>query len=126
MKRLIIDLDDTITLSAADGYANAQPNLPLIAALAHYRSHGFEIVIHTSRNMRTFEGNIGKINTHTLPIILAWLARHQVPYDEVYVGKPWCGNDGFYVDDKAIRPSEFLRHDLAGIHALLAAEKVGR
>lgn len=125
MKRLIIDLDDTITLSATDGYANAQPNLPLIATLAHYRSRGFEIVIHTSRNMRTFEGNIGKINAHTLPVILAWLARHQVPYDEIHVGKPWCGNDGFYVDDKAIRPSEFLRYDLAGIHALLAAEKGG-
>jgi capsule biosynthesis phosphatase len=125
MKRLIIDLDDTITLSAADGYANALPNLPLIAKLVHYRNCGFEIVIHTSRNMRTFEGNIGKITAHTLPVIVAWLTRHDVPYDEIYIGKPWCGTDGFYVDDKAIRPSEFLRHDLDGIRALLAAEKGG-
>jgi len=125
MKRLIIDLDDTITLSAADGYANALPNLPLIARLVHYRSCGFDIVIHTSRNMRTFEGNIGKITAHTLPVILAWLARHAVPYDEIYIGKPWCGTEGFYVDDKSVRPSEFLRYDLTAIRALLASEKAG-
>jgi capsule biosynthesis phosphatase len=30
-----------------------------------------------------------------------------VPFDEVIVGKPWCGFDGFYVDDRSIRPKEF-------------------
>ena len=123
MKRLIIDLDETITLSAHDGYENAVPNVPLIARLREYREAGFEIVIMTSRNVRTYCGNIGKINVHTLPIILAWLARHNVPFDEVYVGKPWCGTEGFYVDDKSIRPSEFLHYSLADIYALLAAEK---
>ena len=44
MKRLIIDLDETITLSARDGYENAVPNVPLIAKLREYREAGFEIV----------------------------------------------------------------------------------
>lgn len=128
MKRLIIDLDDTLTLPAPDGeaqdsYADARPNLALIARLHDYRAAGFDIVIHTSRNMRTFEGNVGKINVHTLPAILAWLQRHAVPFDEILVGKPWCGLDGFYVDDRAVRPSEFLRHPLPAIYALLAAER---
>lgn len=26
-----------------------------------------------------------------------WLARWDVPYDEVHVGKPWAGRHGFYV-----------------------------
>jgi capsule biosynthesis phosphatase len=125
MKRLVIDLDETITVSAHDGYAHAIPNLLLIARLREYREQGFEIVINTSRNVRSFAGNIGKINAHTLPLIVSWLERHAVPYDEIYVGKPWCGTDGFYVDDKAIRPSEFLRYSLAQIHTLLAAEKGG-
>jgi capsule biosynthesis phosphatase len=130
MKRLIIDLDETIALSAPEGqaspgYEHALPNLALIARLREYRANGFEIVIHTSRSMRTFEGNIGKINAHTLPVILGWLDRHDVPFDEVHVGKPWCGLEGFYVDDKSIRPSEFLRYSLPAIHALLAAEKAG-
>jgi capsule biosynthesis phosphatase len=125
MKRLIIDLDDTITLSADNGYENALPNLALVARLREYQASGFEIVISTSRNVRTFEGNIGKINAHTLPLIVAWLDKHAVPFDEIHVGKPWCGLEGFYVDDKSIRPSEFLRHSLQDIYALLALEKTG-
>ena len=54
------------------------------------------------------QGQIGKINANTLPLILDWLAQHEIPYDEIHVGKPWCGTEGFYVDDKAVRPSEFL------------------
>jgi capsule biosynthesis phosphatase len=125
MKRLIIDLDETITLSAHDGYENALPNLALIARLREYRERGFEIVINTSRSMRTFDGKVGKINAFTLPGIVTWLERHAVPFDEIHVGKPWCGMEGFYVDDKSIRPSEFLRYPLAAIYDLLAAEKAG-
>ncbi len=72
--------------------------------------------------MRTYEGNIGKINIHTLPGILEWLDKHEVPYDEVVVGKPWCGFDGFYVDDKSIRPSEFATMSYEEIKLLLAKE----
>jgi capsule biosynthesis phosphatase len=123
MKRLIFDLDGTIALAAPDGYANAVPNLALIARLRDYQQAGFEIVISTSRNVRTYGGDIGKINAHTLPVILDWLGRHGVPYDEIYVGKPWCGTHGFYIDDKAVRPSEFLRYSYDDITALLAAEQ---
>lgn len=47
---------------------------------------GFSIVIMTARNMRTFDGNIGKINIHTLPVIIDWLNENNIPYDEVIVG----------------------------------------
>lgn len=72
--------------------------------------------------MRTFEGNVGKMNIHTLPVIIEWLNRHEVPYDEIVLGKPWCGFDGFYVDDKSIRPSEFASLDYDQIKALLDKE----
>jgi len=124
--RLIVDLDETITLGADAGYEHAVPNVPLIAKLRDYKAQGFEIVISTSRNMRTFAGNVGKINAHTLPIILTWLHKHDVPFDEVYVGKPWCGHGGFYVDDKAVRPSEFVRYTALELRTLLAAEKAER
>ncbi len=57
--------------------------------------------------MRTHQGNIGKINANTLPVIIEWLTKNNIPFDEIHIGKPWCGNGGFYVDDKAIRPNEF-------------------
>jgi len=85
------------------------PNLEVIAMLRDYKAKGFGIVIHTARNMRTYEENVGKIVANTVPVILDWLAKHEVPYDELRVGKPWCGDGGFYVDDKAIRPDEFTR-----------------
>lgn len=107
MKNLIIDLDGTICVAGDDGYQNAIPIEGIIDRLNEYRLLGFRIVIHTSRNMRTFNGAVGRINVETLPVILDWLRRYEVPFDEVIVGKPWCGYEGFYVDDRAVRPDEF-------------------
>nr|WP_284675659.1 capsular polysaccharide biosynthesis protein [Helicobacter colisuis] len=72
--------------------------------------------------MRTFKGDIEKIKANTLPQILAWLEKHAVPYDDIVIGKPWCGFDGFYVDDKAIRPSEFSTLSYEEIRDLLKKE----
>lgn len=118
MKRLIMDLDNTITLTENGDYQNAKPIIDVIEKLREYKSQGFEIVISSSRNMRTYEGNVGKINVNTLPIIIEWLNRHNVPYDEIYIGKPWCGHDGFYVDDRAIRPDEFTKLSYSEIRKL--------
>ena len=122
MKNLIIDLDNTLTIGEESDYKNVQPNLESIQTLKRYKEKGFNITIFTSRNMRTHEGNIGKINKYTLPIILEWLEKQDVPYDEIIVGKPWCGHEGFYVDDKAIRPSEFNTLSYDEIQTLLAKE----
>lgn len=122
MKRLIVDLDGTITVDSDAPYADKVPNLPLIKRLRDYHENGYEIVIHTSRQMRTFDGNIGKINVHTLPAILEWLARHKVPFDEVVVGKPWCGFDGFYIDDRCVRPQEFLQKTQRELEALFRSQ----
>ena len=119
MKRLIFDLDDTLCTTQNGDYANAQPITEVVEKLKEYHRQGFTIVINTSRNMRTYQGNIGAINKNTLPIIIDWLARHDIPYDELYVGKPWCGFEGFYVDDKAIRPDELVKLSYAEICQLL-------
>lgn len=122
MKRLIFDLDDTICFTENSEYNNSVPNLPLIEKIKEYKLEGFEIIISTSRNMRTYEGSIGKINANTLPIIINWLEKNGVPYDEIYIGKPWCGFQGFYIDDKAIRPSEFASMSYEDIQEMLAKE----
>lgn len=123
MKKLVVDLDSTITLGDTSDYRNVSPNLEVIKQLASYQEQGFIITIFTARNMRTYEGNVGLINVHTLPIITEWLAKHSVPYDEIIVGKPWCGKDGFYIDDRAIRPSEFASMSFEEITDLLEKEK---
>jgi len=123
MKKLIVDLDGTITQADTNDYANVSPDLAVIKQLNHYKELGYSITIHTARNMRTYEGNVGKINIHTLPIISAWLEKHEVPFDEIIVGKPWCGHKGFYIDDRSIRPSEFASMTAKEIEELLAKEK---
>ena len=107
MKSIIIDLDGTLTLDEPVDYANKRPNFLVVEKCREWKRLGYKIIIYTSRNMRTYDRNLGMINVHTLPAILAWLEKHNIPFDEVIVGKPWPGFEGFYVDDKAIRPSEF-------------------
>lgn len=80
-----------------------------MARLREYRAKGFQISIYTARNMATHKGSLGKITALTVPVILEWLAAHDIPYDELHVGKPWAEGGGFYVDDRAIRPDEFVR-----------------
>ena len=123
MKKLVIDLDDTICSTQNGDYENSQPKPEVIAKMQDLQQQGFEICIHTSRNMRTYSGNVGKITANQVPIILSWLQRHNVPFDELVVGKPWGGHEGFYVDDRAIRPAEFVNNDLDGIYALLERDK---
>ena len=123
MKRLIMDLDDTICSTSKGDYENSKPNQLVVEKLSKYKNEGFEIVIHTSRNMRTYKGNVGKINIHTLPNIINWLNKNDVPFDEIIIGKPWCGFEGFYVDDKSIRPSEFIGKTYPEIQLLLDKEK---
>ena len=123
MKRLIFDLDNTISFSIDSNYIDSKPDLVIIDRMRTYKDKGFEIIISTSRNMRTYNGSIGKINAYTLPIIIQWLDKNNVPYDEIIVGKPWCGTDGFYIDDRAIRPSEFLRYDYNEIINLIDNKK---
>jgi len=120
MKRIVIDLDNTLCRAQDGDYANAEPITPVIDTLRQYHNAGFEITVHTARNMRSFDGDLARITAHTLPLIIDWLARHNVPYDHVVVGKPWCGDDGFYVDDRAIRPSEFVNLTYAHIAAAIA------
>lgn len=123
MKRLVIDLDGTLTLDQPGiPYEDKLPNVALLTRLHQYREEGYVIIVATARNMRTYNGSVGHINANTLPIVLDWLKKHDVPFDEIHVGKPWCGDDGFYVDDRAIRPSEFIAMTKSEIRELLANE----
>lgn len=119
MKNLVIDIDKTLTLGDNKDYNLVSPNMVVVDKVKEYKKNGFNIILFTARNMRTHENNVGKINAKTLPIIFKWLEKHDIPCDEIYVGKPWCGNDGFYVDDKAIRPDEFITKSYEEITKLI-------
>jgi capsule biosynthesis phosphatase len=121
--KIIVDVDDTLTIhSSAVNYEEKSPNLDVITKLKEYKELGYEIILFTSRNVLTFQGDLSKINKHTAPILLKWLNEHSVPYDGVIYGKPWCGEGGFYIDDKAIRPDEFAKMSHAQLKKLIGCD----
>jgi Predicted hydrolases of the HAD superfamily len=121
---IVIDLDGTLTLPAnGRDYAALAPNQAVVSQLRHYAGQGYRIAVMTSRSMRSFDKNLGRINAETLPAIVEWLKRHDIPFDEIHIGKPWCGPLGFYVDDRAVRPSEFVALDHPAITELLERER---
>lgn len=118
---LVVDVDGTLCdiKTSNQSYADVAPHHELIERLREYQAKGYRILLYTSRNMKTYSNNVGLINKHTAPVLLEWLARWDVPYDEILFGKPWAHSRGFYIDDRAIRPDEFLSMDEESIQKLL-------
>lgn len=107
--KIVVDVDNTLCVTNPGvPYSEREPKLDVIETLREYHSMGVYIIIETARQQRTHEGNIGKRNIHTLPILIAWLDKHGVPYDEIRLNKVWEGDGGFRVDDKSVRPREFV------------------
>ena len=123
MKTLVVDLDGTITIESNLEYSEKIPNKYVVEKLREYSKKGCKIIINTARNMNSFNGDISEINKETLPVALSWLNTHEIPFDGIVVGKPWCGFEGFYIDDRAIRPSEFVNLSQDEINDLLLAEQ---
>lgn len=121
---LVVDIDGTLCdiKTANQSYAELAPRPAIIERLREYRAKGYRILLFTSRNMKTYSNNLGLINKHTAPVLLEWLAKWDVPYDEILFGKPWPRNKGFYIDDRAVRPDEFLNMSEEEIQKLLGQE----
>lgn len=123
-KVIVMDIDGTLCeiKSKEQSYLEVVPKYNILKKLKNMKEQGFYIILYTSRQMRTYEGNIGKINANTGKVLFQWLEKYDIPFDEIYFGKPWCGKNGFYVDDKAIRPSEFEKLSYEEILNLLEEE----
>lgn len=121
---IVMDVDGTLCSKKQkhETYMDVTPAPDVVAALRAYREAGFYVILATSRNMNTHDGNVGRINATTAKTLMQWLDRHEIPYDELHVGKPWAGRGGFYVDDKAIRPEEFVRMTYEEILALVGED----
>lgn len=123
---IVLDVDGTLcpVKRPEQDYAELEPDAEMVARLRNLRAEaGAYIILQTSRNMRTYAGNVGKINANTAPVLLAWLKEWDIPFDEIYFGKPWAGRRGFYVDDRAVRPGEFLRYTEAELEKLCGQDR---
>lgn len=109
---LVFDIDGTLCpiKGKEEKYEDLVPYPEMVKRIKECKEDGAKIVLFTSRNMNSYQGNIGMINKNTARILLDWLDRWEIPYDEIIYGKPWPGHNGFYVDDRSVRPDEFLNH----------------
>ncbi len=106
----VFDIDGTLCpiKKNEERYEDLVPYHNMVEKLRYYKENGARIVLFTSRNMNSYDGNLGLINKHTAKVLLEWLEKWNIPYDELIYGKPWPGHKGFYVDDRTVRPDEFL------------------
>lgn len=100
--RIVIDLDGTLCpiRQSNERYENLKPLSGAVEKMQELRDAGHYIIIQTARNMATQQGNLGKVMQNIGKITLDWLAKYNVPYDEIYFGKP---NAHLYIDDRAFR-----------------------
>ncbi|MFM9951266.1 MAG: HAD hydrolase family protein [Saprospiraceae bacterium] len=115
--RIVIDLDGTICKIKQPGqlYSELEPTEGAISFLQTLRENGHYIIIQTARNMATCESNLGKVMKNIGKTTLDWLEQHQVPYDEIYFGKP---NAHLYIDDRALRHNSWQELSVADLEVL--------
>lgn len=116
----VFDIDGTLCpiKGKDERYEDIVPYPEMIDRLREYKAQGARIVLSTSRNMNSYQGDLGKINKYTARTLLDWLEKWDIPYDEIYYGKPWPGHKGFYVDDRSVRPDEWLHSSMAELGEL--------
>ena len=110
-KRYCFDLDNTlVTYPKVKGdYNTVEPIEKNINFLRLLKDYGNTIIIYTARRMKTFEGNNGKILANIGKITFNTLEKFNIPYDEIYFGKPYAD---YYIDDLAISSYEDLNKNL--------------
>ena len=108
----VLDIDGTLCpiKKKDEKYEDLVPFQDMVQKLKFYQENGAKIILYTSRNMNSYNGNIGLINKHTAAVLSGWLEKWEIPYDEIVYGKVWPGHKGFYVDDRTVRPDEFLKY----------------
>ena len=110
-KRICFDLDNTLVTypEKEKDYTTCRPIEHNINFLRYLKTLGNTIIIHTARRMKTHGGNVGALLKDIGKITFDTLEKFQIPYDEIYFGKPYAD---FYIDDKAISAFSDLEKEL--------------
>lgn len=112
MSTFVVDIDGTLCKSQPGcDYSLCDPITEVIDKVNEAYDNGHHIILYTARGMRSNKGVISQIHVNVLPTLKEWLNRHNVKYHHLQLGKPW-GDDVWYIDDRALRPDEFITKDI--------------
>jgi capsule biosynthesis phosphatase len=126
-RTIVVDVDDTISTHIDRDYENAIPHLDIIAKLNDLYDQGWYIIYFTARGQVSCNGDLKLIEETKGPTLRSWLDKNNVKHHELRFGKPI---GVYYIDDKAIRPDDFLKLDFkkleggSGAHVELVGDRV--
>lgn len=125
-KALVVDIDGTLcpVKRCGEHYIDMKPEPKMLARLRALHTEGWHIILHTARGMRSNQGNVGRIGKEVTPDLLQWLATHDIPFDELHMAKPWPGKQGMYIDDRAVRPREFVELSFDELNAIMERDRI--
>ena len=109
--RICFDLDNTLVTypKIPNDYTTVEPIEQTINFLKYLKTFGHTIIINTARRMKTHNGNLGSVIADIGKITFDTLEKFEIPYDEIYFGKP---NADFYIDDNAVSAYDDLEKEL--------------
>lgn len=109
--RICFDLDNTLVSfpKLTNDYTTVEPIQKNIHFLKYLKSFGHTIIIYTARRMKTHNGCVGKIMSDVGSITFDTLTKFDIPYDEIYFGKPHAN---VYIDDLGLNAYECLEKAL--------------
>lgn len=120
MKRIVIDFDDTISFTKNRDWYNAEPNRPLIDKMRQLHLDGWQLDIFTARGSISCKTR-AEADKKYRGEIEEWLLTHKVSYNSLSFDKPLAT---YYVDDKAMTPSEFVAADLHDLQGGLSGAEI--
>jgi capsule biosynthesis phosphatase len=105
--RICFDLDNTlVTHPTIHGdYTSVLPIQRNIDYLKLLHRLGHTIIIYTARRFKTHKGNVGAIVADIGKITFDTLDKFDIPYDEIFFGKPYAQ---YYIDDLAVNANSSL------------------
>jgi capsule biosynthesis phosphatase len=100
--KICIDIDGVICelRRPEQNYADLAPLPGAVEKINALKQAGHYLILCTARHMATCNSNIGMVVARQGKTLLDWLARHKIPYDEIWFGKPHAD---VYLDDNGLR-----------------------
>lgn len=107
--RIVFDVDDTIA-TGGHPYSECKPIEFVVDFVRKLKKAGHTIIFCTARYMALYDGDQEKATKHGKQELIFWLRKHNIPFDEIHLGKP---SGDVYVDDKGWRVNSDTREGWA-------------
>jgi capsule biosynthesis phosphatase len=102
MMKICIDVDGVLCelRRPEQTYTQLDPIPGAVEKMKALKQAGHYLILCTARHMATCNSNIGLAIARQGKTLLDWLARNEIPYDEIWFGKPHAD---VYLDDNGVR-----------------------